>query len=162
MRTIDEAMRTLFIESLRLYQMEREFNYQNYGKYPYRDRKNSVEIIADFNANAYSINGLFVTEESYLQFYPPEVIETVESVLVEARYVNQLYEQSVDIVQGDQGEVLEMTVTTAYQRILEYARYENIVTREYVEVEAVEVQTMRYLFPFTTAFDAVGSMIISL
>ncbi|WP_103668412.1 hypothetical protein [Pseudanabaena sp. BC1403] len=161
MTLIDDAMRNLFIETYKLYELEKQFNYQNYGKYPYRDRKNSVQIIADFNVDAYSVNGLFVTEESYLQYYPPEIIETVESVLVESRYVSQVFEQSVEIVQGDQGQIDEITLQTAYGSILAYERYENIVVREFVEVEAVEVQTMRYLFPFNCVPDSLGRLVLS-
>lgn len=161
MTMIDDAMRNLFIETYKLYELEKLFNYQNYGKYPYRDRKNSVQIIADFNVDAYSVNGLFVTEESYLQYYPPEVIESVELVLIESNYVQNRFVQSVAIINGEEEPTIEITLESALDIRANAEQYENIVVREYVEVEAVEVQTMRYLFPFSTAFDAIGRMIIS-
>ena len=162
MTMIDNTMRNLFIETYKLYELEKQFNYQNYGKYPYRDRKNSVQIVADFNVDAYSVNGLFVAEESYLQYYPPEVIESVELVLIESSYVQDNLFQAIAILDGSEEPTLEMTIEEALAIRANAELYENIVSREFVEVEAVEVQTMRYLFPFTTAFDAIGRMIISL
>lgn len=161
MTMIDEAMRNLFIQTYRLHEQEKEFNYQNYGKYPYRDRKNSIQIIADFNANAYVVNGLFATEESYTQFYPPEIIETIEQVLIESTYVQDMFFHSVAIASGEEEPTIEITYESSFGVIANAERYENIVTREYVEVESVEVQTMRYLFPFSSAFDLEGRMILS-
>ena len=160
---IDDAMRQVFIDTYHLYELERSFNYQNYGRYPYRDRKNSVQIVADFNANAYSVNGLFVTEESYLQFYLPEVIETVERVLVNVSLVQDMFFQAVTIIANgdDEGETIEL-IGTFEATATAYERYETIVTREYVEVEATEVQTVRYLFPFNCVPDSLGRLVLSL
>ncbi len=162
MTTIYDAMRNLFIQSCRLYEQEKEFNYQNYGKYPYRDRKNSVQIIADFNVDAYSVNGLFVTEESYIQYYPPEIIETVEQVLIESNYVQNRWLRSIAISSGGEEPTDEITYEYALSIRADAEQYENIVTREYVAVESVEIQTMRYLFPFSCAPDSLGQLRISI
>ncbi|NUN66327.1 hypothetical protein HCU40_16605 [Pseudanabaena biceps] len=134
---IDASMRSLFIETCRLYQLEREFNYQNYGKYPYRDRKNSVQILADFNVMAYSVNGLFVDEGSYVKVYPPLVIERIEIMLTQ---IDEIYVTQRDL-EGN-----EDTRLVLYSEI-----YSPVKITEFVEVEDVEVQTIQYLFPFTAS-----------
>lgn len=155
--SISDDMRRVFLESWKIYEMEREFNYQNWGKYPYRDRKNSVQIVADFNANAYSINGLFVAESMYTQVYPPQIIESIEMVLigVRTRYIENVTKRVfIDGVLKfiEYGDPIQQ----------EYEVYAPVVTREIVEVEAVEVQTMSYLFPFSCVPDSMGRLRLSL
>lgn len=147
--SISDDMRLVFLESYKIYEMEREFNYQNWGKYPYRDRKNSVQIVADFNANAYSINGLFVTEGLYTQVYPPQIIESIQQVLTGIYQVYLIYNDA------DGNEL-------SNDLVIDYQQYQSVVVREVVEVESVEIQTMSYLFPFSCAPDSMGRLKLSL
>jgi len=148
MSAISNAMKAVFYSSLNLYFLERDFNYQNYGKYPYRDRKNSMQITADFNANAYSINGLFVAESAYTEFYPPQIIEYIELVVTG---VINVYQSYLD----ENGNV------TAPELTLEANLYSPVVVREVVDVEAVEIQTVRYVFPFDCVPDSMGNLRLS-
>lgn len=148
MSAISDAMREVFNSSLNLYFLERDFNYQNYGKYPYRDRKNSMQIVADFNANAYSVNGLFVAESSYTEFYPPYIVGTIEQVLIGSIEVYQ----SVFIEDGS---------LTDPELVFEYQQYGTVVVNELVEVESVEIQTVRYVFPFDCVPDSMGNLRLS-
>ncbi|NMF60165.1 hypothetical protein [Pseudanabaena yagii] len=148
MSAISDAMRDVFNNSINLYFLERDFNYQNYGKYPYRDRKNSMQIVADFNANAYSVNGLFVTESSYTEFYPSYIVGTIQQVIVGS---TEVYQSVIN----------EDGTTSDPALVLEYQQYQTVVVNELVEVEAVEVQTVRYVFPFDCVPDSMGRLRLS-
>lgn len=138
---IDQAMKDLFIETLKLYEIEREFNYQNYGRYPYRDRKNSVQIIADFGAMAYSVNGLFIDEEDsqYSKFYPQLVVPTLESFMQYTAIA-----AAATTTSGGGG-------SAGGQQLVAVAvnKYSTQVISEYIEIEDTKVKGVSYLFPFT-------------
>ena len=160
---VDDEMRQVFLNCLYIYQVEKNYNYSNYGKYPYKERKNSVQIIADFNANAYSVNGLFTEETSYEMFYPSQIIESIEDVLARADNVyGEFYATSIDIVNSDDGNIDSVTIEYAKEIIASYDIYEPIITREYIEAEAVEVQAIRYLFPFVCVPNSLGRLVLSL
>lgn len=145
---IDDAMKNIFLESLKIYQLEKLFNYQNYGKYPYRDRKKSIQIIADFNADAYSVNGLFVSEENYEKVYQPEVIASIKPLIIFTTVVTIEYSEA------------DGSIKTTIEETRE--SYNPAVNTEYVEIEDTEVQTIRYLFPFNCAIDLFGNLKLSL
>ncbi|TYQ29432.1 hypothetical protein PseudUWO311_00610 [Pseudanabaena sp. UWO311] len=160
MSAITDGMRQVFIETCRLYQAEREYNYLNYGKYPYRERKNSVQIIADFNENAYSVNGLFTVESEYTQVYPPEIIESIEQVLIGTTSVfTTIYEVIENPMPNESGVILTATVTP--ELLAEYEIYNTIITRDYVEREAVTIQVVSYAFPFNCVADSLGRLVLS-
>lgn len=148
---IDNSMRSLFIETCRIYQLEREFNYENYGRYPYRDRKNSVQIFADFNAMAYSVNGLFVEESEYTRVYPSVLVPKIDQVLINvAEVLNRINIFTVFIGNASTGagDVIQGT----FQQYLDTIQnYGVLKADEYVEIEDTTVQTIRYLFPFTAS-----------
>ena len=143
---IDDAMKNIFLESLKIYQLEKLFNYQNYGKYPYRDRKKSIQIIADFNVDAYSVNGLFVDEANYEKVYQPEIISSVQPLLAMS------YEVYVEGLANE----TDLVITSTYET------YGNTAIKEYVEVEDTEVQSVRYLFPFNCVIGLFGNLKLSL
>jgi hypothetical protein len=163
MSSISDEMKQLFIDSYRLYEVEQNYNYLNYGRYPYRDRKSSIKIIADFNENAYSINGLFTSESSYTIAYPPEIIEIVEVVLVQSQSIQNQFVSAVNIVSSDdnQSSVTLIEIESARGLISEYEQYRNIVTTQYVEVEATEIQVLSYVFPFDCVSDGLGRLRLS-
>ena len=91
----------------------------------------------------------FVTESSYTQVYPPQIIESIEVVLV------GILEIYVSYTDADGEEI-------SNDLVLFRETYAPVVTRESVEVEAVEVQTMSYLFPFSCVPDSMGRLKLSL
>lgn len=139
---INDTMRNLFIETYRLYELEQQFNYDNYQKYPYRDRKTSIQIFANFDTMSYSINGLFVDESEYTKVYPPLIITRIENVLTQI---------NTYILIGSDGNIISESTTETYQ-LQE--------VKEYVPIEDVTVQTIRYLFPFN-ALQSGNSTVIS-
>ena len=159
---VDDEMRQVFLNCLYIYQIEKNYNYSNYGKYPYKERKNSVQIVADFNADAYSVNGLFTEEASYEMFYPAQIIESIENTLARTDYVyGELYVRSIEEVNDNAG-TTTITVELTRHIIASYDIYQPIITREYIEAEAVEVQAIRYLFPFVCVPDNLGRLVLSL
>lgn len=158
--TISANMKQLFIDTYRLYEAERNYNYLNYGKYPYRDRKNSVQIVADFNANAYSVNGLFTVESQYTIVYPPEIIETIETVLIQSALIQTMFFQSVIVIENNE-ESTEISFENAQEIITDYEQYNTIIVREYVERESEEIQIISYAFPFNCVPDSLGKLKIS-
>jgi hypothetical protein len=133
---INDTMKELFIETYRLYELEKQFNYDNYGRYPYRDRKKSVQIFADFSTMSYSVSGLFVTESEYEKVYPPVIITRLELVLVQVnKYIVITRDSSGnEIVLESGNEIYELQAVT-----------------EFVPIEDTTVQTIQYLFPFNAA-----------
>ena len=133
---ISDIMRNLFIETYRLYELEKLFNYENYNKYPYKDRKTSIQIFADFDVSSYSVNGLFVEEDTYEKVYPPLIITRIENVLTQIN-IYRVVRQQLD------GSVEEFENVSEIYQLRE--------VKELVEIENTTVQTIRYLFPFTAA-----------
>ncbi len=163
MSSISDAMRQVFINTYALMELEKNYNYLNYGKYPYRERKNSVQIIADFNVNAYSVNGLFTIESEYTQVYPPEIIETIEQVLISATEIQtQAIGAFVTIESDSNGEDIDvLTVESAMVTAAMAEKYNTVVTLEYVEIESVTIQVLSYVFPFDCAPDGFGRLLLS-
>jgi hypothetical protein len=161
MSSISEAMRQVFIDTYRLMELEKKYNYLNYGKYPYRDRKNSVQITADFNADAYSVNGLFTEESEYTQVYPPEIITSIEQVLIGTK---QIYSDFVTVESEftDNGDGSSTyTITQMKLLLAEYELFDTIVTRDLVEIEATTIQVLSYVFPFDCVPDGLGRLKLS-
>lgn len=148
--TISADMKQIFIDTYRLMEAEKNYNYLNYGKYPYRDRKNSVKIIADFNADAYSVNGLFTVESEYTKVYPPQIIERIERVLTNTTRVYQSF-YSEDSSTGQ----------TAPELVSESDTYRLITIRDFVEIEDTTIQVISYAFPFNCVPDDLGRLKIS-
>ena len=147
MSSISNDMKQLFLDTYRLMELEKNYNYLNYGKYPYKDRKNSRQIIAEFNANAYSVNGLFTVESEYTKVYPPQIIERIEIVLTNITLVYQaVYSEDSSTGQTDP------------ELISESRTYSPIVIREFVEIEATTIQSISYVFPFDCAPDSLGRL----
>ena len=162
MSSISDEMRQVFINTYALMELEKNYNYLNYGKYPYRERKNSVQIIADFNENAYSVNGLFTIESEYTQVYPPGIIETVEQVLVGTKQVYSDF-MTIESTFTDNGDGTSVyTITQAQLLLAEYEIFNTLVTRDLVELEATTIQTLSYVFPFDCAPDGFGRLLLSL
>lgn len=158
---IDEKMRSVFLNCLEIHKLERNFNYQNYGRYPYRERKNSVQIVADFNVNAYSVNGLFVEQNEYEIFYPPQIIEQVEQVVVDTVEIYQnLYPIAIDYISlGAPSSTVISSIEYAQELIGTYDIYETVITQELVEIESTVIQTMKYIFPFSCVDTAIGQVL---